>query len=387
MRKPPTINDVAVALGMHKSTVSLALSGKGTISAETRRKVLETATQLGYEPNAHAQRLAQGQSATHVCIYSTSLDVGLATEKILMIQQALTTRSLEVPLYTGYVPEPTSDDLDDDGPAHPGYRESHLGELQARQVRQLIRLRPRLIVAYAMRAHPLVLRELENYQKAGGTLIAYDIAIPVPCDQVVFDREDNAYRATLHLLEQGHRKIGFRISLPDHTSQRPDVIRYSDIDRFEAQKSYDPQAQRLSGFRRALKEYGLSLREEWFFQTSTYEKGGAEMARQFLQLKERPTAIAIVNDYVAMAFMVEMLRAGIRVPEDLSIIGHDNQPIAEYCPVPLTTMTQPVDSIVQAVTDLVSRHIDTDPLPSEPARTILLRGELVPRKSVMPLGK
>ena len=51
------------------------------------------------------------------------------------------------------------------------------------------------------------------------------------------------------------------------------------------------------------------------------------MARQFLQLEERPTGLCIVNDYVAMAFMVEVMRAGVRIPEDVSIVGHDNQPI------------------------------------------------------------
>ncbi len=143
----------------------------------------------------------------------------------------------------------------------------------------------------------------------------------------------------------------------------------------------DPQAQRLTGFLRALGEYGLTLPDAWFFRTSTYEQGGAEMAQQFLQLRDRPTAIAIVNDYVAMAFMVEVMRTGLRVPQDLSIIGHDNQPIAVYCPVPLTTMTQPVEQIVRKVADLALDHLDTDP-PDAP-RTLLLRGDLVQRASVI----
>ena len=85
---------------------------------------------------------------------------------------------------------------------------------------------------------------------------------------------------------------------------------------------------RLRGFRRALAEVGLPMREEWFFQNPTYERGGAEMARRFLAMRDRPTALCIVNDYVALAFVVEVMRAGLRVPEDVSVVSHDDQPIA-----------------------------------------------------------
>ena len=357
MRKPPTINDVAVALGMHKSTVSLALSGKGTISSETRRRVLSVAHELGYEPNAHAQRLAQGQTGSTVCIFSGVLDVGLATEKILLLQQALTVRGLETPLYTGYTPS------------------GGAGEAQAAQVKQLCRLRPRALVCAALRVHPLVLRELEIFQRGGGLVITYDTPVPLACDQVIFDREHNAYQAARHLLEQGHRRIGLGMS------QVSDVTPGLNSSAGQENLS-DPQPHRLRGFRRALAEYGLNLRDDWFFRTTTYEKGGAEMAQQFLQLQERPTALAIVNDYVAMAFMVEVMRAGVRIPHELSVIGHDDQPIAAYCPVPLTTMTQPVERIVQAVADFVIDRTTGEAGAMAAPRKTLLTGELIQRDSI-----
>ena len=98
--KHPTIHDVAEALGMHKSTVSVAFSGKGNLSVATRNKVLQVARELGYEPNPLAQRLANGVSNSLICLFSGVLDVGLATEKILLIQKELTERGLEVPIYT-----------------------------------------------------------------------------------------------------------------------------------------------------------------------------------------------------------------------------------------------------------------------------------------------
>lgn len=352
MRKPTTLQDVAGALGMHKSTVSLALSGKGTISAETRKRVMSVAQELGYEPNLLAQRLAYGQGSAMVCLFSGVLDVGLATEKILLIQKTLASHSLEVPLYTCY---DAGSDTDDRGVS------------QAAQVRQLCRQRPRAIICAAQRVHPAIFRELEEYQQRGGIVVSYDTPVPLACDQVIFDREDNAYRAAHHLLEQGHRRIGLGMSQVSTTGETT---------------TNDPQQHRLRGFRRALEEYGVPFREEWFFRNATYERGGAEMARQFFQLTERPTAIAIVNDYVTLAFMVEVMRAGVRVPEDLSLIGHDNQPIASYCPVPLTSMTQPAEQIAQAVVDLLMERINGDISPDTPPRSTRITGELILRDSV-----
>ncbi len=347
MRKPPTIHDVAGALGMHKSTVSLALSGKGNLSAATRQRVLTVARELGYEPNPLAQRLAHGHSNSLVCVFSGTLDVGLATEKILLIQRALDERSLEAPIYTR--PEPAGDG----------------GQSQAAQVKQLCRQRPRAILCAAQMVGPAVFRELEAYQRAGGIVVSYDIPVPLACDQVIFDRQDNAYQAARHLLERGHRQIGIGMSnTTEWFSGAPDV----------------PQTYRLEGFRRALDEFGVPVRREWLFANPTYEKGGAEMARRFLQMKERPTGLCIVNDYVALAFMVEIMRAGVRVPEDVSIVSHDDQPIAAYCPVPLTSVSQPVEAIARAVVELLMDRIEGRA--GDAPRTVTIRGELVQRQSV-----
>ncbi len=352
-RKPPTLKDVAVALGMHKSTVSLALSGKGTISADTRRRVVSVARELGYEPNLLAQRLAHGQGSTMVCLFSGVLDVGLATEKILLVQKALNDRGLEVPIYTC---SDRPDNRDDDGAT------------QAAQVRQLCRQRPRAVLCAAQRVHPAVYRELDAYQKNGGIVVSYDTPIELECDQVIFDREDNAYRATRYLLEQGHHKIGIGMSQVGKISF--------------AETLNDPQAHRQRGFQRAIDEFGAETREEWFFRNSTYERGGAEMAEQFLRLTDRPTALAIVNDYVALAFMAEVMEAGVRIPEDLSLVGHDNQPIARYCPVPLTSMTQPVERIATAVVDLLLERVEGTVEADAPPRTVVITGELIERRSV-----
>lgn len=342
----PTLADVAVVLGMHKSTVSKALSGTGNISRSTRDRVRRAARELGYEPNPLAQRLAGSKASPLVYVLSGTLDLGMATQKIRLIQAALHGAAFEAPIHT--CPEPVADG----------------GRSQAEQVRQLCRQRPRAIVCAAQLIDADVYPELEAYRRAGGVVVSYDSPVPLACDQVIFDREDNAYQAARRLLEAGHRKIGIGMSrLPE----RPQGAFAS------------PQSQRLRGFRRALGEFGVPFQEKWLFENPPYDEGGAAMAQRFLAMIERPTGLCIVNDQVAFAFMVDVMRAGVRVPDEVSIVSHDNQPITHRCPVPMTSATQPVEEIVRATVAMLTERLagyDGEP------RTVTIRGELVERASV-----
>lgn len=347
-REPRTVTivDVAAQLGMHKSTVSLALSGKGNVSKATRARVAEVATAMGYQPNPVAQRLANGANNSLVCLCAGGLDVGLTTEKILLIQQELGKLAFEVPIYT-FSEVPGRESL------------SH-----AAQIRALCRQQPRAVVVAAQTLHSDIFGELTAFQAKGGIVITYDGETPLACDQVVFDRQDNAYQGARHLIEYGHTKIGFGMSIGGLWPSRDKSL---------------PQNQRLEGFRKALAEAGLPFRENWVFSHSMYEAGGAEMARHFLSIKDRPTGLCIVNDYVSLAFMVEMARHGVNVPGEVSIVGHDDQPVASYCPVPLTSVSQPAQRIAAAVVTLL---VDRLQCPEKTPETIIIRGELIQRDSV-----
>jgi LacI family purine nucleotide synthesis repressor len=337
--RPITIQDVADEMGMHKSTISLALSGRGNIAERTRVRVMTKAREMGYSPNPLAQRLAFGSNNNVVYIFSGVLDVGLATEKVLLLQRHLNRLKLETPIYT-------------------------CGETNANEeLRQLCLQRPRAIVCAAQMIDKTLLGELETYQKNGGIVITYDIALPFNCDQVVFDREDNAYQAARYLLEHGHRQLGLSISHPADWEQKTNV----------------PQDLRIAGFKRALAEFKMPFQPEWLFENPTYETGGAALAQKFLALKKRPSALCIVNDYVALAFMTQIMRAGVRVPDEVSIIGHDDQPVAEYCPVPLTCISQPVQKTIDAVVELLKERLEGS---TAAPRTITIKGQLVQRQSV-----
>lgn len=346
-KSAPTIHDVAAALGMHKSTVSLGLSGKGNVSHKTRERIRAMAREMGYHPNPLAQRLATGAGNNLVALCAGNLDIGITTQKILLIQKELTRRGLEAPIYN----------------LPPG-SEGETGA-QAAQVRYLCRQQPPAIVCSTPAFHTSVFSELAAYQNDGGIVVAYDVAIPLLCDQVVFDREHNAFLAARHLIERGHRDLGLALS----------------VLRTEGGELNLSQNARLRGFERALSEAGLEMRPEWIFDETTYEAGGAGLAAHFLGLSKRPTGLCIVNDYMALSFMAEVIRAGVRVPEELSIVGHDNQPVAAYCAVPLSSATQPTAEIAGAVLELLTQRLAGS---TEPAQTVSIRGEIIERQSVAP---
>ncbi len=340
---------------MHKSTVSLALSGKGNVSKETRVRVAEVAAQLGYSPNPLAQRLARASENSFVALCSGGLDVGLGTAKILRMQKLLSGRALESPIYTlSEWPDEESGTRD----------EASRSAAQAQQMRSLCRQRPRAIVCAAQALHAAVWEELAHFTDRGGLVVSYDVAVPFACDQVVFDREDNAFQGARALIEAGHTDIGFAMAVGAFWPSDAPLL---------------PQNQRVAGWKRAMREAGLKWRDEWMFVHRPYEAGGAQLAAQFLAMKERPTGICIVNDYVTLAFMVEIMRAGVRVPEEVSLVGHDDQEVALYCPVPLSSVSQPVEKIAQGVVELLMSRLENNDLPP---RRIDIKGEFIARQSI-----
>lgn len=347
-----TLNDIAQALGLTQATVSYALSGKGRVAPQTRQAVLDTAKKLDFRPNPHAQRLIKGRSNDTVGLFARSLDLGVATLKLQILQNLLVQQGFRAPIYV-CGNSPSTEDTNS----------------QVEAMQNLCAQSPRAIVCNMVSLRPEVSRELERFRAQGGLVICYDTPVEAELDQVLFDREHNAYLAARHLLDLGHREIAF----------------YGGWD--------VPNPQRKAGFERALAEFGLEPRPEWVSWEGTdearaadgfCEQAGLRLAELFLKLKTRPTAIQISDDIVAAVFMAELLRRGVQVPHEVSIVGADDLPLATYISaIPLTTVSQPVAAIAAAVVELLTERIgDTS---SHGARHVIVRGELVQRQSTRPL--
>lgn len=349
-KKRVTIGDVARAAGISKSTASRALNSKGSMTPQTRAAVCGIAQRMGFEANANAQRLANGHGDNTIGFFSPVLDLGVGTRKMQDIQRLLGERGYIVPIHAF------------------GYRQPYAQINQARLLSDLRRQRPRALVCNNSNLRdPAARAELLRYCDEGGLAVCYDWPLDVPCDRVVFDREDATYQATRHLLELGHRRLGFFINAT-YGAEGPDGT--------------EPHR---AGFLRALREWEVEPREEWMFPSTMFmqaEKGGVELAAQFIALRERPTGMSIVSDAAALTFMGEVGRAGLRVPGDVSVVGHDNTVMARHGPCLLSSVSHPVLPIARRVVEMLDSRL-SGRYDGAPRRNVL-QGELIVRDSTAP---
>jgi DNA-binding LacI/PurR family transcriptional regulator len=312
--KKVTLRDVAERAGIDKATASRALSGKGSSAPKTRELVLRAAQELGFEPDLYAQRLATGRSNKDVALFANN-DLGVSTQLMWALKHGLDERNYDVESHAT--------------PQHV----SHVVERQIALVNKVRRQRPAAIITRSV-FFPEALDELRQYVDEGGVLVSYGSPISLPCDQVLFDESKRALLATRHLLQLGHRDIGFCF----HNC----VVDLGDAF--------------YKGFSCALEEYGIPVREKWLFGGGEYEIGGARFAAAYLEWNEKPTALCIVNDDSASAFVNILAQNEVRVPEDVSVVGFDDTPAARYAFVPLTSVSYPGKEIASHIVDMtVSR--------------------------------
>lgn len=344
-----TLRHVAARAGTGIATASRALAGNGSVSPQKREAVLKAAQELSFSPNPNAQRLVGGRGDDSIALFSTILDLGVGTHKLQLLQDLLSERGYQTPIYA--------------------YRASKATpQSQHALMMQVCRRRYRAVVCGTSGPlAPQAVAELDAYARGGGIVVVYSygVHLPIDCDHVMFDVADNTYSIARHLLELGHRKIGY----------------------FFAGHNTVPNTPREAGLRRALEEFGVSLPPEWMFLgqgRSEHENEGRFAAQTWLQMAphQRPTAMCIVNDTAAMAFIATVQAAGVRVPDDLSVVGHDDKPIAQFSNPPLTTVSHPVEAIAQKVVDFLQERLDGTY--KGPARLEVVRGQVVVRQSTAP---
>jgi LacI family transcriptional regulator len=337
-----TLQDVARALQLSESTVSLAMSGKGRVSPQTRERVRQAARDLCFQPNPAGQQLAIGHRNETVALFALNLDLGVVTQKLQSLQNVFGRQGFSTPIYVC---------------GHPEYGKT---VDQAEVVRNLRLLRPRAIVCNNSGLDRQALDELSRFIDEGGTVVCYDDVAEIDCDQVVFDREHNTYVVMRHLLELGHRNIGFYLGAVDRLYPKT----------------------RLRGLQRALQEYKAPFLSQWLDLSNgeAYESAGVRLAQHFLAQKERPTAMCIVNDHAAAGFVAYLQRSGLQVPQDVSVVSHDNLPVAAMgTNVPLTSVSHPVETIAQEVARLLVERLNGEYRGA--SRTVEVRGELFVRES------
>ncbi|MGE5483111.1 MAG: LacI family DNA-binding transcriptional regulator, partial [Bacteroidota bacterium] len=164
--------------------------------------------------------------------------------------------------------------------------------------------------------------------------------------------------AVEHLIRLGHRDIGFVGGIPN-------LLVVQD---------------RLAGYKQALETYGLPLREEWVVETDFTELSGLVAVRSLLNQRPRPTALFCVDDLLAIAALQAAEELGLHVPEDVAVLGVNDDPLAKLVRPRLTTIRVPMTDMGAVAAQLLLTQLGDIPNPF-PSHQVILPVELVVRES------
>lgn len=201
----------------------------------------------------------------------------------------------------------------------------------------------------------MILKELAN-EEFPIVLVCQDIP-SLLAESVSVDDFLGGYQVTKHLLSLGHRQIAIF-----------------------AEKTRSSK-ERIRGYRNALEDAGLEFSESFVFVCDSTVKSGKQLAKQILGLVERPTAIFACNDLLAVGIFKGARERGIRVPDDLSIVGFDNTILATSVDPPLTSVKQPIEEMGREAINLLIQRIEGK---KETIGRIVLLPEIIFRSSTKP---
>jgi DNA-binding LacI/PurR family transcriptional regulator len=333
-----TSREVALRAGVSRTTVSLVLNGVRTahISPETRQRVLEAANELGYAPSAAARVLVSGKTWTIglLVAQASHLQVDAFIPQLLYSLASYSHRyGYRVLLET--VEEPRGPD-----PYTRLVREQRIDGLIAVNTK----VGDHDLEKFLQSDFPLVL--LGSKEEPGPRAFV-----------VCTDGEAASERAAWHLIQLGHTRIAH--------------ITFSSED-------YGATQDRKRGYQNALKRAGIPFDPELVRYGNYSAASGYLAMKDLLGLKPRPTALFAGNDTIALGALAAIREAGLRVPEDLAVVGYDDIPTAAYLDPPLTTIRSQAQEQGRLALEALVRLMRGEEL-SE--RRVFLETPLIIRKS------
>lgn len=299
------MDDVAAKAGVSRALVSLVMRKSPRVSETSREKVLAAAAELGYRPNLWARNLASGQTRT-VGVMLNDLHNPYFTEMAEGVAEAAEEAGLQVLMNSGWQRE----------------------EGESKAMEALLELRTDGVVLAAPRVSD---DTLHSFATQMPTAVVAHFGRPNVFDTVSNDEEYGAGLVVDHLVDLGHERIA-HISAGLATGG----------------------PERCSGFMTAMTRYGLApIVVEGEFK----EEAGFTATAQLMSLREPPTAIFASNDLAAVGVLSYLRAEGIRVPEDVSLVGYDDTLLARIGPVSLTTVHQPRQQYGRRALELLTERM------------------------------
>ncbi|MGG5373120.1 LacI family DNA-binding transcriptional regulator [Enterococcus sp. AZ196] len=329
-----TIKDVAKKAGLSVSTVSRYLNNHPYISEDKRKRIQDAMAELDYTPSSVATQLRSKKGTM----------IGILVSRIVN------------PFFSHLV-----DSIEKNARAH-GYNVLVMQTYDDKkaETNMLEMLKQQVIAGLIMCSIEGDSKNIEAYREYGPIVLCNEQIPDTTLPQVFTNQEAASFDATSYLINKGHKKIAYctggTLTRGGHGNSRTE------------------------GFERALRESNLPMKIDWIFKQVHTVEDGKKVADKLLALTEddRPDAVFTSSDEVASGILARYLEVGKRVPEDLAIMGFDNQPFTEMLAVPLTTIAQPVEALGRESSNLLMAHMEGEKYQLDKSDLVL---KLIIRKS------
>jgi LacI family transcriptional regulator len=331
--RPATIKDVARELGVSISTVSRAMRDFPDVNPATRQAVLQMAEQLDYQPNQVALSLVTKHSHS-IGVIVPNLDYFFATA----------VRGIdEMALEAGYTVLTCQSN------------ESYGREITNTQ--RLVNTRVDGLIVSLSSATSNV-DHFRRLLQRGTPMVFFDrVGTDLEASKVVLDNKNGAVQAVTHLIEQGYRRIAF----------------------LGGPASLFISNQRKEGYLATLRQHGLPIDENLITHGEFDREHAYRATLQLLDRQPRPDAIFAMSDRLAIGALLALRERGVRVPEEVALVGFNDEPVASLLTPSLSSVAQPAFEMGKVAAQLFIEMLNSDQ--SLPPQTVVLKPTLVVRES------
>ncbi|WP_319022012.1 LacI family DNA-binding transcriptional regulator [Brevibacterium sp. FME17] len=356
MRRTPTISEVAKAAGVGRATAARTLGGYGYVSADARDRVLTAAQKLGYRPNRLAQSVSTGSSRT-IGVVVADVSNPFFGDAVRGASELATAKGYGILLMSTY------EDVENETSA----------------VNLLVDNRvDGIILSSSIRGtgHGDILRSARD-QSIPVVLLDRQIS-DAELDTVIINNRESVRQAVTSLISLGHSRIGFVWGPPNE--YRP---RWQSELSEAAQNDLWTDGERMMGYLDALADSGVELDIDLVSMGEKTEHHVREDLGRMLSMKKRPTAIFCTETEALTGTLAAIRSAGLRIPEDVSVIGFDDSSWAAVYDPPLTMIKQPTRELGAEACRLLLDRVENG---IGPAHVSVLETSVVTRESVLDIS-
>jgi LacI family transcriptional regulator len=332
--KEVTIYDIAKVLNISPATVSRGLKDHPGIRKDTKKKIHNAAQKMGYQQNTFASNLRRKNSKT-IGVIVPRLDSYFMSSVIAGMEKVANGAGYNLII-------------------------SQSQEFVKKEIASTTTLFNSRVdgLLISLSSETKNLDHFDAIFRKKIPIIFFDRVIELPnCTSVVINNERAGYDATRHLLDQGCKRVV-------HVSGSLNRNVYAD---------------RLKGYKKALSEKRIAFDPKLVFTNNLSDQSGAEVARQILKMNKMPDGIFTANDTTAVACIRELKQAGVKIPQDIAIVGFNNDPISRVIEPHLTTIHYPGEEMGEVAASTLINGLKN--LSSGNLNTMIIRHELIIRQS------